>query len=116
MDELSTTLAAGLPELPRRHTSTLLRRLTRRRLVLASMCILAVVAIAAIGAPWLAPYAPRKMDIAHRLSAPSAAHWFGTDEFGRDVLSRCIYGAQVSLTVGFLVVLVSLVCGTILGV
>ena len=56
------------------------------------------------------------MDIAHRLAAPSAAHWFGSDDFGRDVLTRCIYGAQLSLTVGLLVVLVSLVCGTILGV
>ena len=56
------------------------------------------------------------MDIAHRLAPPSARHWFGSDDFGRDVLTRCIYGARLSLTVGLLVVLVSLVCGTILGV
>ena len=94
----------------------LLRRLVRRRLVLVSLCILLIMVVAAVGAPWLAPYAPRKMDIAHRLTAPSAAHWFGTDEFGRDVLSRCMYGARLSLTVGFLVVIASLTCGTILGV
>ena len=94
----------------------LLRRLVRRRLVLISLFVLLVMVVAAVGAPWLAPYAPRKMDIAHRLSAPSAAHWFGTDEFGRDVLTRCIYGARLSLTVGLFVVLLSLVCGTILGV
>src|ERR1700735_4937559 len=75
----------------------LLRRLGRR-LVLISLFVLLVMVVAAVGAPWLAPYAPRKMDIAHRLSAPSAAHWFGTDEFGRDVLTRCMYGAQLSLT------------------
>src|SRR5215467_10140847 len=105
---------------PRTHSASpawlLFRRFVRRRLVLISLLILLVMVVAAVGAPWLAPYAPRKMDIAHRLSAPSAAHWFGTDEFGRDVLTRCMYGAQLSLTVGFLVVLVSLTCGTALGV
>jgi peptide/nickel transport system permease protein len=90
--------------------------LVRRKLVLISLFILLVMVVAAVGAPWLAPYSPRKMDIAHRLAAPSAAHWFGTDEFGRDVLTRCMYGAQLSLTVGLLVVFVSLILGTILGV
>jgi peptide/nickel transport system permease protein len=94
----------------------LVRRLARRPLVLISLLILLIMLTAAVGAPWLAPYAPRRMDIAHRLAAPSAAHWFGTDEFGRDVLSRCMYGAQLSLTVGFLVVLASVTCGTVLGV
>ena len=90
----------------------LLRRLVRRRLVVISLFTLLVMLVAAVGAPWLTPYSPRKMDIAHRLSAPSAAHWFGTDEFGRDVLTRCMYGARLSLTVGFLVVIASLTCGT----
>jgi peptide/nickel transport system permease protein len=94
----------------------LLHRLLRRRLVLISLLFLLVILVAAAGAPWLAPYAPRKMDIAHRLAAPSATHLFGTDEFGRDVLSRCMYGARLSLTVGILVALVSLTCGTVLGV
>ena len=88
----------------------------RRRLVLISLFILLIMLVAAVGAPWIAPYSPRRMDIAHRLAAPSAAHWFGTDEFGRDVLTRCMYGAQLSLTVGFLVVIASLTCGTVLGV
>jgi peptide/nickel transport system permease protein len=94
----------------------LLRRLVRRRLVLLSLIILVVAVVVAVGAPWIAPYSPRRMDIAHRLSPPSWAHWFGTDEFGRDELSRCIYGARLSLSVGSLVVLVSLACGTLLGV
>jgi peptide/nickel transport system permease protein len=94
----------------------LFRRLARRRIVLFSLFVLIVMLVAAAGAPWLAPYAPRKMDIAHRLAVPSAAHWFGTDEFGRDVLTRCMYGARLSLSVGFLVVIVSLLCGTALGV
>jgi len=94
----------------------LLRRLVRRRLVLISLVILLVAIVVAVGAPWIAPYSPRRMEIAHRLSPPSWAHWFGTDEFGRDELSRCIYGARLSLSVGSLVVLVSLACGTSLGV
>jgi peptide/nickel transport system permease protein len=94
----------------------LLRRLVRRRLVLLSLVILLVAIVVAVGAPWIAPYSPRRMEIAHRLSPPSWAHWFGTDEFGRDELSRCIYGARLSLAVGSLVVLVSLACGTLLGV
>jgi peptide/nickel transport system permease protein len=94
----------------------LLRRLVRRRLVLISLVILLVAIVVAVGAPWIAPYSPRRMEIAHRLSPPSWAHWFGTDEFGRDELSRCIYGARLSLSVGSLVVLVSLACGTLLGV
>lgn len=103
---------------PRRASPALLvlGRLIRRRLVLISLVILLVMLVAGIGAPWLAPYSPRKMDIAHRLAAPSALHWFGTDEFGRDVLTRCMFGAQLSLSVGFLVVVVSLIAGTTLGV
>ncbi len=69
----------------------------------------------ALAAPWLAPYAPQRMDIAHRLAPPSALHWFGSDDFGRDVLSRCMWGARLSLGVGLMVVLVSGIAGTVLG-
>src|SRR6185437_14942399 len=62
------------------------------------------------------PYSPTRMDVAHRLAPPSAAHWFGSDDFGRDVLTRCMYGARLSLSVAAMVVLVSICCGTILGV
>jgi peptide/nickel transport system permease protein len=113
MSDVALPAAAARPASP---GWLLLRRLVRRRLVLISLVILLVAIVVAIGAPWIAPYSPRKMDIAHRLSPPSWAHWFGTDEFGRDELSRCIYGARLSLSVGSLVVLVSLACGTLLGV
>jgi peptide/nickel transport system permease protein len=94
----------------------LLRGLVRRRLVVLSLVVLAVMVVCAVGAPWIAPYAPQRMDIAHRLAPPSARHLLGSDDFGRDVLTRCMYGARISLTVGLVVVLVSLTCGTILGV
>src|SRR5580658_173987 len=109
---------ATLP-LPRRSVSpawALLARMMRRRLVVLSLLVLCVVTVCAVTGPWIAPYAPQRMDIAHRLAPPSASHWFGSDDFGRDVLTRCIYGARLSLTVGMLVVLVSLFCGTIMGV
>ncbi len=113
MSDIALPAAAARPVSP---AMLLLRRLVRRRLVLFSLIILLVAVVVAVAAPWIAPYSPRRMDIAHRLSPPSWAHWFGTDEFGRDELSRCIYGARLSLSVGGLVVLVSLACGTLLGV
>src|SRR5262245_34713942 len=54
----------------------------------------AMVVVAAIFAPWIAPFDPEKVDIPSRLIAPSTSHWFGTDEFGRDILSRVIYGGR----------------------
>jgi peptide/nickel transport system permease protein len=94
----------------------LLRRLVRRKLVMVSLVVLFGVIFCAIAAPWLAPYAPMRMDVSHRLAPPSARHWLGSDDFGRDTLSRCMWGARLSLFCGFMVVLVSLLCGTVLGV
>jgi len=71
--------------------------------------------VMALFAPWLAPHDPAQLDLNARLLSPSAHHWFGTDELGRDVLSRIIYGARVSLTVAVSVVAVSLVLGLVLG-
>jgi peptide/nickel transport system permease protein len=93
----------------------LMRRLTRRKLVALSLVVLVVIVVSAVTAPWLAPYAPQRMDIAHRLSPPSASHWFGADDFGRDVLSRCMWGARLSLSVGLMVVLLAGFAGTLLG-
>jgi peptide/nickel transport system permease protein len=66
-------------------------------------------------APWVAPFSPERMDVVHRLAPPSLLHPFGTDDFGRDVLSRVIYGARLSVTTGALVVVVSTIAGSILG-
>lgn len=88
----------------------------RRGLILFAICVLFVVIVCAIAAPWLAPYPPQRMAIARRLMAPSALHWLGTDEFGRDVLSRCMWGARTSLTIGLCVVLLAGSIGTLLGV
>jgi peptide/nickel transport system permease protein len=74
-----------------------------------------LVIVAAIFAPWIAPYDPVKVDIPSRLLAPSGEHWFGTDEFGRDLLSRVIYGGRPVLVTGVLSVLAALVVGTAIG-
>ena len=63
----------------------------------------------------LLPLAPNATDVAHRLAAPSAEHWFGTDELGRDYLARVIYGGRVSLMVGLLAMLTSMVVGILVG-
>ena len=68
-----------------------------------------VFVIFALFAPWIAPQDPAAIELPTRLSPPSHSHWFGTDELGRDILSRVIYGARISMTVGGSVVLASLV-------
>jgi peptide/nickel transport system permease protein len=92
------------------------RRWLRRYLlaVVGGAVILAWLA-AALFARWIAPYAPDTVDVAGRLAAPSLAHWLGTDELGRDVLTRVIYGARTSLAVGFSVVLIGGAAGTLVG-
>lgn len=93
----------------------LLRLLIARKTVLISLVVLIVLVMAAALASWVSPFDPYKLSIMNRLQAPSATHWFGTDDFGRDVFSRVIYGGRLSLTVGFLVVLLSGVLGLALG-
>ena len=96
-------------------TSALFAKLFRRRLVLAGAVILAAVVLLAVFAPWLTPYDPMALKILDRLQSPRATHWFGTDELGRDVFSRVIFGARYSLLIGALVVLISMAGGVLLG-
>ena len=71
--------------------------------------------LCALFAPWVAPYDPAHIDLPNRLTGPSVAHWFGTDELGRDLLSRVIYGARLSMLVGSCVVAASLTLGLLFG-
>jgi peptide/nickel transport system permease protein len=77
--------------------------------------VLIAVGLMALFAPWIAPYDPAAQSILQTFQPPSAAHWFGTDEYGRDVLSRVIWGARPALIVGLLSVLVSMLVGMPLG-
>lgn len=77
--------------------------------------IVLLMALTALLAPWLAPYGPNVISLAERLQAPSALHWFGTDEMGRDLLSRVIFGARVSLVIGLVVIVLAGGLGTLAG-
>ena len=92
-----------------------LRRLFGNRAMLVGAIILAIVVLAALLAPWVAPYAPNKLSIVNRLKPPSMTWWFGTDEFGRDVLSRTLYAGRLSLLVGAAVLVLSSLVGVTLG-
>src|SRR5271166_4674717 len=81
----------------------------------AGAVMIAAFVLCAIFAPWIAPQDPAYIDLASRLMPPSTAHWFGTDELGRDILSRVIYGARISMLVGTCVVATSLTLGLIFG-
>ncbi len=82
----------------------------------AGLALLAAIVLMAIFAPLLAPYDPLAQDIVNRLMPPSSEFWLGTDSYGRDVLSRIIYGARISLFVGLVSILIAMTLGTALGV
>ena len=89
--------------------------LWRRKLTLVAVIWLLVIVAAALLAPWISPYDPLDINAMDRLLEPSMTHWFGTDNFGRDTLSRCIYGARMAIVIGLGSVLVALVGGTLIG-
>ena len=86
----------------------LLRMCRQNKLAAFSAVLILVVILIAIFAPVLAPYGEAEQDLISRLQGPSAAHWFGTDELGRDVFSRILYGSRLSLTIGILPSIISL--------
>ncbi|KAB2724730.1 ABC transporter permease [Brucella intermedia] len=110
MADLVTTTQKAPPE-----RALFVRRLFKRKTVAAGIIVLAVFAILALLAPWIAPYSPSKLSIVNRLKPPSEMFWFGTDEFGRDVFSRTIYAGRLSLMVGAAVVVLSAIIGVTLG-
>ena len=97
-------------------TAISLPRAARHNPLAASGVVLVVIfVILALFAPWIAPQDPAHIELPTRLSSPSTAHWFGTDELGRDILSRVIYGSRISMLVGSSVVAVSLALGLSIG-
>lgn len=92
-----------------------LSRLFRRRVVLAACLLLLTIVTLAVFAPLVSPYTPTGMRVSQRLLAPSLSHWLGTDEFGRDVATRIIYGARASLGISLAVVVSSVLVGTVAG-
>jgi len=92
-----------------------MRQLLKRRMVLIGFIILVLFACLASLAPWVTPYNPYGLSIVNRLKPPSELYWFGTDEFGRDILSRTLYAGRLSLLVGAAVVALSSLIGITLG-
>jgi peptide/nickel transport system permease protein len=95
--------------------SHFLQRVGSQPLAALGVVLLAGFALAAIFAPVIAPANPAVIDLSHRLAPPSTSHWLGTDELGRDILSRILYGARLSLVVAVSVVSCSLFLGILLG-
>lgn len=91
------------------------RRLKANRLSLVGGIIVFIFILLAILAPWVATHDPNEQSLREKLQPPSSQHWFGTDELGRDLFSRVVYGARVSLQVGFFAVCISLVIGSTVG-
>jgi peptide/nickel transport system permease protein len=98
-------------------TTTISLQRAARHNVLAStgVVLVAIFVICALFSPWIAPQDPARIDLPTRLAGPSSTHWCGTDELGRDILSRLIYGSRISMLVGSCVVAASLALGLIVG-
>jgi len=109
------SLAQEVARARRRRRITFLRRLFGHASFLIGFVILVAFVATAALADWLAPYGPTRINFRAILAPPSADHWLGTDGFGRDILSRIIYGTRVSLRIGVFVVLFTGILGTILG-
>jgi ABC-type dipeptide/oligopeptide/nickel transport system permease subunit len=109
--------AALLPERPRRRSTIgyMWRLLRSNTIALLSSCVLATILLSAIFAPVLATHEPSRVAVGPALSPPSGNHYFGTDRHGRDMFSRILHGARLSLPVGMSAVVVSLTLGTALG-
>jgi peptide/nickel transport system permease protein len=96
-------------------TSRVMGRFLRNRLAVAALAALTTIHLAVFLAPWIAPYSPDALALANRFRPPGAEHWLGTDEYGRDVLTRLLFGGRVSLAVGLASMLASMVLGVAVG-
>jgi peptide/nickel transport system permease protein len=106
---------AAVDGLPRSPAARVWRRLARHKLAVASVVVLAALVVLCFGAPLFAPYGPNDQHLALGAVGPSWHHWFGTDELGRDQLSRILSAGQISLEIGLAVAVLSTVVGTAVG-
>jgi peptide/nickel transport system permease protein len=90
--------------------------MTQQPLGAAGLVIIVAMCVCAAGAQWVSPFDPLAVDYSAQLAAPSAAHWLGTDSFGRDVASRIIYGARTALAIGFIASFLGCTIGAVIGV
>jgi len=108
--------AVAVRPVPAQSTTAMVwRRLRRNRGALAGLGVLTLFTLSALLAPWLAPYDPYASDLLGSLAGPSREHWLGTDELGRDILSRITYGARISMIIGTISVAIGVVLGVPVG-
>lgn len=98
-----------------RKRNSLYKRFAKRKTAVVGGAVILIYLLVALLAPVLAPYDPLQIDLVHKLQLPSWSHWLGTDDKGRDILSRLIYGTQLSLLVGFVAVSIGAIIGVPLG-
>jgi ABC-type dipeptide/oligopeptide/nickel transport system permease subunit len=109
------SLGYTAPVPPSRTLWQVWRRFRRNRLAAIALAVIGLQLVIALFAPWIAPYDPYASDYAATWQKPNAAHWLGTDDLGRDVLARLIYGSRISISVGILSQLVIVLIGLPLG-
>jgi peptide/nickel transport system permease protein len=105
----------GLARRRWRAGGTFVRAVFGNRGAAVGFVLVAALAAIALLAPWIAPFAPDQMGAGRRLTAPDGGHWFGTDEFGRDMFSRVVFGTRLTIQVGVIAVGISLTAGLLLG-
>jgi peptide/nickel transport system permease protein len=115
IDWLQSDTPASRAQAQAAHAWRQARLLARNPLAMVGLAILVVLVIVAAFAPWIAPYPPDQGVLTARLRPPSAIHWMGTDELGRDILSRVIHGARITLTIVLLVAVIAAPVGVIVG-
>ena len=109
------TLPVGVPRSPAGPWRRAWRKLTRNRVAMLGLVAVLFFVVLAIFAPWIAPHDPLAAGWSTIRKAPSSVHWFGTDDLGRDVLSRVVWGTRASLMAGVISVTISLVLGVFIG-
>lgn len=112
----SSITMSGTTSKTRKPLAEFWRRFLRQKVALVALAFVLALVATAILAPWVAPYDPTEPDYMNVLQGPSALHWAGTDTYGRDIFSRIIWGARISLTVGFLSVTLGALGGVGLGI
>ena len=99
-----------------RKTKAVRRALAKNPIMGAGIVVVIFFVLVAFAAPLITPVGPKEINPINRLQPPGGEHWFGTDTLGRDVFTRTVYGTRISLMVGFLVALITMVFGSIIGV
>lgn len=113
---MSSIPASGATSKTRKPLAEFWRRFLRQKVALVALAFILALVATAVLAPWVAPYDPTEPDYMNVLQGPSALHWAGTDTYGRDIFSRIIWGARISLTMGFLSVTLGALGGVGLGI